>query len=79
VIAVTFDGQFLLPPGALTGLADKVLHFAERLVCEGSGAIAYLDRYVGSVPARPVLIDAALIDSALIDTGVSAWCAARFV
>src|SRR5262249_4849173 len=47
VIVVTFGDISLLANGALTASADRVRHFAERLVCDGSRAITYLDRYVG--------------------------------
>ena len=39
---------FVLTEALENQAAGKVLHFAERLVCGGSGAIAYLDRDVGS-------------------------------
>jgi len=37
-------GFFPLTKDLETGLADRVRHFGEGLVCGGSGAIAYLDR-----------------------------------
>jgi hypothetical protein len=70
VIVVTFGGLFSPAKGAITVPAYKVRHFAERLVCDGSGAIAYLDRYVGcrTRSART-----------MIGTDAIAWCAAQLV
>jgi len=55
VIVVTFGEYFPSPKNFLTAPEDIVRHFAEGLVGDGSGAITYLDRYVGVYQAWQVI------------------------
>jgi hypothetical protein len=52
---VTFGEYFSPPKNFLTAAEDMVRHFAEGLVGDGSGAIAYLDQYVGVDQAWQVI------------------------
>jgi hypothetical protein len=52
---VTFGEYFSSPKNFLTAAEDMVRHFAEGLVGDGGGAIAYLDQYVGVDQAWQVI------------------------